>query len=222
MDYDVVIIGCGVVGAACAYELAKHQLRLCVLEASNDVANGTTKANSAIVHAGYDPLPGTKMARLNVAGTAMMGELCRKLDVPYRNNGSLVLSLSEQDDGILRTLYAQGQTNGVPGLALLDREQTLAMEPNLSPDLRGALFAPSAGIVNPWELCLALAETAVRNGAELRLSAPVTAIRRTEGGFCISTPQGELRARYVVNCAGVSSDRIAAMAGDRSFRIQPT
>ena len=222
MDYDVVIIGCGVVGAACAYELAKHQLRLCVLEASNDVANGTTKANSAIVHAGYDPLPGTKMARLNVAGTAMMGELCRKLDVPYRNNGSLVLSLSEQDDGILRTLYAQGQANGVPGLALLDREQTLALEPNLSPDVRGALFAPSAGIVNPWELCLALAETAVRNGAELRLSAPVTAIARTAGGFCLTTPGGTLTSRYVVNCAGVFSDRIAAMAGDRSFRIQPT
>ena len=222
MDFDVVIIGCGVVGADCAYELAKYDLRLCVLEASNDVANGTTKANSAIVHAGYDPLPGTKMARLNVAGTAMMGELCRKLDVPYRNNGSMVLSLTEEDDETLRTLYAQGVANGVPGLELLGRAQTLAMEPNLSPAVRGALFAPSAGIVNPWELCLALAETAVRNGAELRLSAPVTAIRRTAGGFCISTPQGELTTRYVVNCAGVYSDQIAAMVGDRSFTIHPT
>ena len=221
MDYDVVIIGCGIVGAACAYELAKHDLRVCVLEASNDVANGTTKANSAIVHAGYDPLPGTKMARLNVRGTAMMGELCRKLDVPYRNNGSLVLSLSESDDGILQKLYAQGVANGVPGLALLDRTQTLSMEPNLSPAVRGALFAPSAGIVNPWELCLALAETAVRNGAELRLSAPVTAIAQTAGGFCLTTPNGKLTTRYAVNCAGVFSDRIAAMAGDRSFRIQP-
>lgn len=222
MDYDVVIIGCGVVGAACAYELARHKLRVCVLEASNDVANGTTKANSAIVHAGYDPLPGTKMARLNVRGTAMMGELCRKLDVPYRNNGSLVLSLSERDDKTLHKLYEQGLYNGVPGLTLLNREQTLALEPNLSPDVRGALFAPSAGIVNPWELCLALAETAVRNGAELRLSAPVTAIARTAGGFCLTTPGGTLTSRYVVNCAGVFSDRIAAMAGDRSFKIQPT
>lgn len=221
MDYDVVIIGCGVIGAACAYELAKHDLRVGVLEASNDVANGTTKANSAIVHGGYDPLPGTKMARLNVAGTAMMGRLCKKLDVPYRNNGSLVVSLSEADDETLRKLYAQGVANGVPGLELLDREQALAKEPNLSPTVRGALFAPSAGIVNPWELCLALAETAVRNGAELRLSAPVTAISRTAGGFCLTTPQGKVTTRYAVNCAGVYSDRIAAMAGDRSFRIQP-
>lgn len=222
MDFDVVIIGCGVVGADCAYELAKYDLRLCVLEASNDVANGTTKANSAIVHAGYDPLPGTKMARLNVRGTARMGALCRKLDVPYRNNGSLVLSLREEDDAVLHTLYEQGLSNGVPGLALLDREQTLALEPQLSPAVRGALFAPSAGIVNPWELCLALAETAVRNGAELRLSAPVTAIERTAGGFCLSTPQGPVNTRFVVNCAGVYSDRIAAMVGDRSFTVLPT
>ena len=222
MDYDVVIIGCGVVGADCAYELAKYDLRLCVLEASNDVANGTTKANSAIVHAGYDPLPGTKMARLNVRGTARMGELCRKLDVPYRNNGSLVLSLREEDDKTLHALYEQGLSNGVPGLALLDRDRTLALEPKLSPAVRGALFAPSAGIVNPWELCLALAETAVRNGAELRLSAPVTAIERTAGGFCLSTPQGPVTARFVANCAGVFSDRIAAMVGDDSFTVQPT
>lgn len=222
MDYDVVIIGCGVVGADCAYELAKYDLRLCVLEASNDVANGTTKANSAIVHAGYDPLPGTKMARLNVRGTARMGELCRKLDVPYRNNGSLVLSLREEDDKTLHALYEQGLRNGVPGLALLDRDRTLALEPKLSPAVRGALFAPSAGIVNPWELCLALAETAVRNGAELRLSAPVTAIERTAGGFCLSTPQGPVTARFVANCAGVFSDRIAAMVGDDSFTVQPT
>ncbi|MBQ1410675.1 MAG: NAD(P)/FAD-dependent oxidoreductase [Oscillospiraceae bacterium] len=221
MNYDVVVIGCGVVGADCAYELAKHALRVCVLEASNDVANGTTKANSAIVHGGYDPLPGTKMARLNVRGTAMMCELCRKLDVPYRNNGSLVLSLTEADDETLQALYARGLANGVPGLTLLDRAQTLSMEPNLSPAVRGALFAPSAGIVNPWELCLALAETAVRNGAELRLSAPVTAIARTAGGFRLTTPQGELSARFVVNCAGVFSDQIAAMVGDRSFTVRP-
>ena len=103
MNYDVLIIGCGVVGAVCAYELARYDLRVGVLEASNDVANGTTKANSAIVHAGYDPLPGTKMARLNVEGTALMGPLCARLDVPYRNNGSLVLSLSEEDDETLKT-----------------------------------------------------------------------------------------------------------------------
>ena len=221
MNYDVLIIGCGVVGAACAYELARYDLRVGVLEASNDVANGTTKANSAIVHAGYDPLPGTKMARLNVEGTALMGPLCARLDVPYRNNGSLVLSLSEEDDETLKTLYRRGLANGVPGLELLDRARTLALEPNLAPELRGALYAPSAGIVNPWELCLALAETAVRNGAELRLSTPVTALERGAEGWIVSTPKGVFTARYVLNCAGTRADQIAALAGDHSFAIQP-
>ena len=222
MDYDVIIIGCGVIGADCAYELAKHALRVGILEASNDVANGTTKANSAIVHAGYDPETGTKMARLNVRGTAMMGELCRKLDVPYRNNGSLVVSLSEEDDETLRVLYARGVANGVPGLRLLTGAEALALEPNLSPAVRGALLAPSAGIVNPWELCYALAETAVRNGAELRLSAPVTAIERAEDGWKLTTPKGAFTARYVVNAAGTHADQIAAMVGDESFQIRPT
>ena len=221
MNYDVLIIGCGVVGAACAYELARYDLRVGVLEASNDVANGTTKANSAIVHAGYDPLPGTKMARLNVEGTALMGPLCARLDVPYRNNGSLVLSLSEEDDETLKTLYRRGLANGVPGLELLDRARTLALEPNLAPELRGALYAPSAGIVNPWELCLALAETAVRNGAELCLSTPVTALERGAEGWIVSTPKGVFTARYVLNCAGTRADQIAALAGDHSFAIQP-
>ena len=221
MNYDVIIIGCGVVGAACARSLARYSLRVGILEASNDVANGTTKANSAIVHAGYDPLPGTKMARLNVSGTAMFPNLCQLLDVPYRNNGSLVLSLSEEDDATLKTLYARGLANGVPGLELLDREQTLALEPNLSPAVRGALYAPSAGIVNPWELCCAMAESAVRNGVELHLSAPVTAIERTEDGYRLQTPKGEFSARYVVNCAGTRSDRIAGLVGDHSFTILP-
>ena len=221
MNYDVIIIGCGVVGASCAYTLAQYALRVGVLEASNDVANGTTKANSAIVHAGYDPLPGTKMARLNVAGTAMMPELCARLDVPYRNNGSLVLSLGEEDDETLKALYARGLANGVPGLRLLSRDETLALEPNVSPNVRGALLAPSAGIVNPWELCLALAETALRNGAELHLSTPVTGLERIPGGWRVKTPKGDFSARYVVNCAGTRSDEIARMAGDESFTIRP-
>ena len=222
MHYDVLIIGCGVTGAACAYELARYRLRVGVLEASNDVANGTTKANSAIVHAGYDPETGTKMAALNVRGTALMGDLCRRLDVPYANIGSLVLSLSEADDAHVRELYERGKANGVPGLELISGRQALAKDPGVSPETRLALWAPSAGIVNPWELCLALAETAVRNGAELHLSAPVTAIRRTEGGWRLTTPKGVFTADYVLNCAGTHAGEIAAMAGDRSFAIRPT
>ena len=222
MQYDVIVIGCGVVGAACAYALSRYELKIGVLEASNDVANGTTKANSAIVHAGYDPAPGTAMAKHNVRGNAMMPELCEKLDVPFLKNGSLVLSLAPEDDAELQRLYERGKENGVPGLRMLSREETLAMEPGVSPEVRGALWAPSAGIVNPWELCYAMAETAVRNGADLHLEAPVTAIGCEEGGFRLSTPKGEFTARFVLNCAGVAADRIAAMVGDRSFRIEPT
>ena len=222
MNFDVIIIGCGVTGAACAYTLARHQLRVGILEASNDAANGTTKANSAIVHAGYDPETGTKMAALNVRGTALMGDLCRRLDVPYANIGSLVLSLSEEDDAHVRTLYERGLANGVPGLELISGERARALDAGISPETRCALWAPSAGIVNPWELCLALAETAVRNGAELHLSAPVTAIDRIGGGYRLKTPKGDFTAPYVLNCAGTHADRIAAMVGDHSFALRPT
>ena len=222
MNYDVIIIGCGVTGAACAYTLAQHRLRVGILEASNDVANGTTKANSAIVHAGYDPEAGTKMARLNVRGNALMEDLCRRLDVPFANIGSLVLSLSEQDDEHVKELYARGLANGVPGLRILTGEQARALDHGISPETRCALYAPSAGIVNPWELCYALAETAVRNGAKLHLSTPVTAIERGEDSFRLTTPKGIFTASYVLNCAGTAADKIAAMVGDESFHILPT
>ncbi len=222
MNYDVIIIGCGVIGAACAHALSRYQLRVGILEADNDVANGTTKANSAIVHAGYDPLPGTKMARLNVRGTAMMPALCARLDVPYKNVGSLVLALEPGDEQTLQALYARGVANGVPGLQLLTPAQALELEPGLNPKLLGALLAPSAGIVNPWELCYALAETAVKNGAELHLNAPVTAIRRTEEGFALQTPKGEFTAPRVLNCAGTHADQISRLVGDDSFEILPS
>ena len=222
MIYDVLVVGCGVVGAACAYSLSRYDLRVGILEASNDVANGTTKANSAIVHAGYDPLPGTAMAKFNVLGNAMMPDLCRRLDVPFSGCGSLVLSLAPEDDAELQKLYAQGEANGVPGQRLLSAAETLALEPNVNPGVRSALYAPSAGIVNPWELCYAMAETAVRNGADLHLESSVTAIEKSEAGYRLTTPKGVFEARFVLNCAGVAADRIAAMIGDESFRIQPT
>ena len=140
--YDVIVIGCGVIGAACAYALAGYDLSVCVLEKSNDVANGTTKANSAIVHAGYDPHPGTGMARMNVEGNRMMGALCEKLDVPFRRVGSHVLAFSENDLQTLQMLYARGTNNGVPGLRLLSGEEARKMEPNLSDAVLGSLWAP--------------------------------------------------------------------------------
>ena len=143
--YDVVIIGCGVVGASAAYELARYKLRVAVLEAAADIAAGTTKANSAIIHAGYDPEPGTLMARLNVEGNRLTGEICEKLQVPFKRVGSLVVAFSPEQLPTLQALYDRGCKNGVPGLRLLSGMEARAMEPGLSEEVCGALFAPPSG-----------------------------------------------------------------------------
>ena len=221
--YDVVIIGCGVVGAATAYRLARYDLRTLVLEANNDVANATTKANSAILHAGYDPEPGTKMAALNVEGNRMAIEICRRLDVPVKQTGSLVLAFTPEQLPHLQTLYDRGTANGVPGLQLLSGDEARALEPNLSTEVCGALLAPTAAVVDPWGFDLAMIETAVRNGVELHRSAPVTAIRAGEGGgFVLATPQGEVETRFVINAAGVNADRVHALLEPVDWRMQPS
>ena len=143
--YDVAVIGGGIIGCAAACELAKTDARVILIERDNDVAMGATRANSGIVHAGYDPLPGTKMARYNVEGNAMMAQLAKNLNVRYVVNGSLVLSLAPEEDAVLRMLKERGDRNGVPGLTLLTREEVLRREPNLSPAVRGALYAPTGG-----------------------------------------------------------------------------
>lgn len=217
---DVIIIGCGVIGAACAYELSKYDLKVTVLERSNDVANGTSKANSAIVHGGYDPHPG-EMARLNVKGNALMEPLCKKLDVPFRRTGSHVLAFSEEDLETLKILYDRGTANGVPGLRLLTGAEARAMEPKLADTVTGSLWAPSAGIVSPWELTLAMAETAVKNGVKLELEAEVTAIEKVEDHFVVTTPRGVFEASYLINAAGCHADRVQALAGTAEFTLTP-
>ncbi|WP_394968534.1 NAD(P)/FAD-dependent oxidoreductase [Candidatus Allofournierella merdipullorum] len=209
--YDVVIIGCGVVGASAAYELARYKLRVAVLEAAADIAAGTTKANSAIIHAGYDPEPGTLMARLNVEGNRLTGEICEKLQVPFKRVGSLVVAFSPEQLPTLRALYDRGCKNGVPGLRLLSGGEARAMEPGLSEEVCGALFAPSAGIIDPWSFAIAMAETAVRGGVEVRRDCPVTGIEAAEEGFVLHTPQGDVAARFVLNAAGVDADRVHEM-----------
>lgn len=219
--YDILIIGCGVIGAACAHALSRYALSVAVVEKSSDVANGTSKANSAIIHAGYDPHPGTDMARLNVEGSRMMPELCRRLDVPFRQVGSHVLAFTEKEVETLRALYARGTANGVPGLRLLGADEARAMEPNLSDGVLASLWAPTAGIISPWELTLALIETAVRNGTELYLEAPVTALRKENGVFTAETPKGRFEAKYVLNAAGVHCAEISEMLGCTDYTIQP-
>ena len=220
--YDVIVIGCGVVGAATAYRLARYRLRTAVLEACNDVANGTTKANSAIIHAGYDPEPGTLMAALNVEGNRMTAEICQKLDVPFRRCGSLVVGFTPEDRTTLETLYRRGVANGVPELRLLTGEEARAMEPSLSPEVCGALYAPTAGVIDPWGFALAMIETAVQNGVELHRSCPVTAIEALpEGGFRLSTPKGSFTARCVINAAGVDADRVHELLEPVDWKMTP-
>ena len=220
--YDVVIIGCGVVGASAAYELARYKLRVAVLEAAADIAAGTTKANSAIIHAGYDPEPGTLMARLNVEGNRLTGEICEKLQVPFKRVGSLVVAFSPEQLPTLRTLYDRGCKNGVPGLRLLSGEEARAMEPGLSEEVCGALLAPSAGIIDPWGFAIAMAETAVRGGVEVRRDCPVTGIEDTGAGFVLHTPQGDVTARFVLNAAGVDADRVHEMLEPNDWQTLPS
>lgn len=219
---DVVIIGCGVIGAAMAYTLAQYDLQVTVLEKHNDVASGTTKANSAIIHAGYDPHPGTLMAQLNVEGNRMAGEIAKKLTVPFKRVGSLVLALSEAELPHLQELYERGVANGVPGIELLSREETLKREPNLSSDVQGSLWAPSAGIIDPWEYATAMAETAVVNGVELQLETCVESITPVEDGFVVHTNRGDVETRYLVSAAGVDAAAIRGLLEEPDYEIRPS
>ena len=220
--YDVLIIGCGITGAAAAFELSRYQLRLGILEGENDVAAGTTKANSAILHAGYDPQPGSLMARLNVRGAALARELCAALDVPYRQTGSLVAAFSPEEIPALQALHRRGVANGVPGLDLLDGAAARRLEPGLGENCVAALYAPTAAICSPWEYCLALAETAVVNGAHLHLETRVTGLEPMEGGWRVHTTRGEFDTRWVVNAAGLAAGEIHDMAAPHSFTIRPS
>ncbi len=220
--YDVTIIGGGVCGAAIAMYLSKYNIKCCLLEKDNDIAIGTTRANSGIVHAGYDPKPDTLMARLNVRGCDLIEELAKIMNIPYRKVGSMVIAFDEKDEEHLRVLYERGIANGVRGMELLDRETLLEREPNLSPDVRGALYAPSAAVVNPWRLCLAMAETAAKNGVEVFLDSEVTKIEKINGAFAITAGDKIYDTKYVINAAGLYSDRVAELVGARDFEILPS
>ena len=221
MIYDVAIIGCGVIGAAAAFELSKYKLNIAVLEKENDVALGASRANSAIIHAGYDPEPGTLMARLNVQGCAMAKQLCEDLSVPYENIGSLVLAFSDSEMETVKKLYDRGNTNGVPDMRILSKEEVLEMEPEVSSEVVGALYAPSAGIVGPWEYTIAFAEVAVLNGAEMKLRTQVEGIEWADDHYLIHTGSGDVEAKYIVNAAGVNSGSIHEMVAEKTFEIRP-
>ncbi|MCR4941094.1 MAG: NAD(P)/FAD-dependent oxidoreductase [Treponemataceae bacterium] len=240
MVYDIAIIGAGIIGASIARELSRYKLKICLVEKADDVSCGTSKANSGIVHAGYDPEPGTLMAKLNVQGTAMYQQWSEELHFDYKNIGSLVIAFSEADMAHLKKLYDRGIKNGVPGMKLLSGEELHELEPNVNEEACGALLAESAGIVSPYQATWAIAENAVQNGAKLFTESEVHGITRPDasegadgkaagetgakpgaGNWIIHTGSADIESRCLINAAGLFADKISEMAGARKFKIKP-
>ena len=221
MKYDVTVIGAGVVGGMIARALAKYDLALCILDKENDVAMGATRANSAIVHAGFDAKEGSLKARLNVRGSEMMEEITRQLGVKYKRNESLVVAF-ENERAEVEAIYERGVRNGVKGLRIVEKEELQEMEPHINPDLSCALLAPTGAIVCPYELAIAAVGNAMDNGADLKLNFKVAGIEKTENGYVITSESGEtVETKIVINSAGVYSEEVAAMTGDADFTVYP-
>ena len=219
--FDFVVIGAGVIGGMVARELTKYTDSICILEKGSDVSLGATRANSAIVHAGFDAKEGSLKARLNVRGSKMMKNVCSELGVKYKNNGSLVVGFNEEDEKTLIELCERGKINGVEGVRVIYRDEIVKLEPNIGETVSVALYAPTGAIVCPYELCMAAVGNAMDNGAELKLNFKVERIEACEGGYEILSADDSVMAKCVINCAGVYSDEIAKMVGDDSFTILP-
>ncbi|MBE6427089.1 MAG: NAD(P)/FAD-dependent oxidoreductase [Planctomycetaceae bacterium] len=217
---DLIIIGAGAIGSAAARTLAQYELDILVLEKESDVGEVTSSANSAIVHSGYDPVPGSEKAAMNVRGNLLYDQMCEELDIDMRKIGSLTIATNDEEVEILRGLEERGRQNGVP-VQMLSREETLALEPNLTPEVKLALLAPTAGIVNTFELCVALMENAMDNGVKLNLNEAVTGIRAIEGGYEVTTNRAVYQTRAVVNAAGLFSDEINNFVNPVKYEIQP-
>ena len=217
--YDVAIIGAGVTGSAVARELSKYNVKACVIEREEDVCCGTSKANSAIIHAGFDAKPQTLKARFNVRGNEMMDELARDLDIPFRRNGSLVVRTKDQDPMGLVELLEKAKANGVPRVRILDRDELIAMEPNLSDDVVEALHAPTGAIVCPFHMTIAFAENAYENGVEFFLNTKVEKLEKIPGGYKLSTNKQVIETKVVVNAAGVYADELNNMVSNRKLHI---
>ena len=219
MKYDIAVIGAGVVGSLITRELSKYNIKIALLERANDCAMGATKANSAIVHAGFDAVPGTLKAKLNVRGVELMKKVCSELHVPLKNNEALVVAFSDDEMPHLNELLERGVKNGVPELRIVNREELVKLEPNIGDTAVGALVAPTSSIVCPYELTIAGVENAVTNGAEFLRNCEVKNIKKVDGDFVLDTTLGDITATYVINAAGVHSGEIAALIGDDSIEI---
>lgn len=217
--YDIIIVGAGVNGCFIARTLAKYKLNILVIEKESDVGDGTSAANSAIVHSGYDPHTGTLKAELNVLGNKMYPEICKELDVSFKMNGSLTISTNEEEDKKLDELLALGKANGAE-VRIVDRDELLKMEPFVTKKALRALYAPTAGIINPFELCVALMENAMDNGVSLHLNEKVLKVEKKDD-FLVKTDKGEYSAKVVINCAGLYGDDVSNSLLDEKIKLVP-
>ena len=219
--YDAVVIGAGVLGCFAARSLCRWKLSTLLLEGAGDVCTGITRANTAIIYPGYDNKPGSRKARMTVRANAAFPRLCEDLEVPFQRCGSLMLSYGPMGDAVLQQKWRQGQENGVPGLALLSGTQAEELEPGLKKGVSTALYAPGTGTVNPWQLGIAACESAMKNGCELRLNSPVTAIGRQGKDYIVETVGESFSCAVVINCAGLAADRVQELLFPPRIRVFP-
>ena len=220
--FDILIAGAGVTGGMIARELSRYQLTVCLLDKANDVATGATKANSGIVHGGYDPEPGTLKAQLNASGVELLFEAAKQLNVPHKRNGSMVCAFAQEENHIIDQLYERGQINGIPGLEILTGDQARELEPELSDKVTKALLVTNSGIVCPYELTIAAVGNAMDNGVELKRNFEISDIAKIGEGFVVSAADGrKVQGKYLINCAGSFADDLAAMVGDKFYQIIP-
>ena len=221
MIYDVAIAGAGVIGGMIARELTRYRLSCCILEKENDVAMGASKANSGIIHGGFDPEPGTLKAACNAEGVPLLFEAAKELHVPHKNNGSMVLAFDKEEEEIIDQLYERGRQNGAKQMRILSGKEARRIEPNLSEAVTKALLVESSGIICPYALTIAAVGNAMDNGAELLLNFAICDVKKEEVFTVMAADGRQVQSRFLINCAGVYADRIAAMLGDGFFRIIP-
>lgn len=220
--YDLAIIGAGAVGCCLAYECSRYPLKVLLLEKENDVSLGASRANTAIIHGGYDPDPDTLMGQMNVPGAYLTMDRVETLDVEFIKTGSLIVGFDEKDAQVIQEKYEKGLINGVKGMEILNGDEAREREPQLSPEVTIALWVPDSGVINPWEFTLAHAEVAVREGVDLKLNHEVTGIDWQDDHYLVHTPEESFAARYVANCAGIHADEIHSMVAEPAFKIEAT
>lgn len=219
--YDIAIIGAGVVGSAIARELSKYQLKICLIEKAEDVTTGASKANSGIVHGGYAAKYGTLKGELCIKGNKMYRQLEKELNFGFRETGALVIGFEKEDEKKVKELYDNGIKIGCDDLEIIYEDRIRELEPHISGDVKVALYAKSVGVTSPYEFTIALAENAVQNGVDIKLETEVIGIEKMENNFCITTSKGDIEAKYIINAAGLYSDKVANMVGIDDFKILP-